>query len=172
VGRLSEGLQVMRMLWSQERSDYSGRYYTLRDAIANPKPLQRPHPPIWIGAGGPSTLKLTARHADVWNASGAVAGSMAAAVELLRQRWPASRPVTGAEVDHATGAVRFELRERGEQLVGRLPINGILPVGARKDDTSDQSSAKQPDAAHPRAAGRPGWRPGAGWSRTRRTFGR
>ena len=40
-------------------------------AVANPKPVQKPHPPIWIGAGGPSTLRVTARHADVWNASGA-----------------------------------------------------------------------------------------------------
>ena len=81
VGRLSEGLQVLKMLWTQERSDFSGRYYTLRDAIANPKPVQKPHPPIWIGSGGPATLKLTARHADVWNASGAVSGTVATAVE-------------------------------------------------------------------------------------------
>lgn len=85
IGRLSEGLQVMKLLWAQERSDFSGRYYTLRDAIANPKPLQRPHPPIWIGASGPSTLKLTARHADVWNAPGPVGGSVAAALEASRQ---------------------------------------------------------------------------------------
>jgi alkanesulfonate monooxygenase SsuD/methylene tetrahydromethanopterin reductase-like flavin-dependent oxidoreductase (luciferase family) len=42
----------------------------MRNAVANPKPVQQPHPPIWIGSGGPSMLKLTARHADVWNASG------------------------------------------------------------------------------------------------------
>src|SRR5205823_14497379 len=35
-----------------------------------PKPIQQPHPPIWVGAGGDRTLALTARHADVWNASG------------------------------------------------------------------------------------------------------
>jgi len=42
----------------------------MRDAISNPKPIQHPYPPIWIGASGPRTLMLTARHADVWNASG------------------------------------------------------------------------------------------------------
>ena len=80
VGLFSEGLQVIRSLWTQERTDFDGRYYKMRNAVANPKPVQKPHPPIWVGSGGPSMLRLTARHADVWNATGsglenAVAGS-------------------------------------------------------------------------------------------------
>src|SRR5438270_5973560 len=71
VGRLSESLRVIRSLWTEERTTFEGRYYRLQDAIANPKPVQAPHPPIWIGAGGEQTLRLVARHADVWNASGA-----------------------------------------------------------------------------------------------------
>jgi F420-dependent oxidoreductase-like protein len=70
VGRLSESLQIIKSLWTQDRTNFEGRYYHLNDAIANPKPLQRPHPPIWIGASGESTLRLVARHADVWNAAG------------------------------------------------------------------------------------------------------
>lgn len=70
VGLFSEGLQVIRSLWTQERTNFDGRYYQMRNAVANPKPIQEPYPPIWIGSGGPSMLKLTARHADVWNATG------------------------------------------------------------------------------------------------------
>jgi alkanesulfonate monooxygenase SsuD/methylene tetrahydromethanopterin reductase-like flavin-dependent oxidoreductase (luciferase family) len=70
VGRLSESLRIIKALWTEDRVDFAGRYYTLHDAIANPKPVQKPHPPIWIGAGGDQLLRLTARHADVWNASG------------------------------------------------------------------------------------------------------
>jgi F420-dependent oxidoreductase-like protein len=70
VGRLSESLQIIKSLFTQERTDFDGRYYHLKDAIANPKPLQKPYPPIWIGAQGDTTLRLTARHADVWNISG------------------------------------------------------------------------------------------------------
>jgi F420-dependent oxidoreductase-like protein len=70
VGRLSESLQIIKSLWTQERTSFAGRYYQLKDAIANPKPVQKPHPPIWIGASGESTLRLVARHADVWNAAG------------------------------------------------------------------------------------------------------
>lgn len=72
VGRLSESLRVLKMLWTEDRTTFDGRYYKLHDAIANPKPVQKPHPPIWIGAGGDQLLKLTARHADVWNGAGAV----------------------------------------------------------------------------------------------------
>jgi alkanesulfonate monooxygenase SsuD/methylene tetrahydromethanopterin reductase-like flavin-dependent oxidoreductase (luciferase family) len=71
VGLFSEGLQVIRSLWTEERTNFDGRYYTMRNAVANPKPLQKPYPPIWVGSGGPRMLRLTARHADVWNASGA-----------------------------------------------------------------------------------------------------
>jgi F420-dependent oxidoreductase-like protein len=70
VGRLSEALQVFKLLWTEERTNFEGRYYNLKDAIANPKPVQKPHPPIWIGARGDMTLKLVARHADVWNLTG------------------------------------------------------------------------------------------------------
>jgi F420-dependent oxidoreductase-like protein len=70
VGRLSESLQIIKSLFTQERTNFDGRYYHFKDAIANPKPIQQPHPPIWIGAQGESTLRLAARHADVWNISG------------------------------------------------------------------------------------------------------
>lgn len=75
VGRLSESLRIIRALWTEERVSVAGRYYTLQDAIANPKPVQKPYPPIWIGAGGEMTMKLTARHADVWSPSGQYRGS-------------------------------------------------------------------------------------------------
>ena len=80
VGRLSESLQIIKSLFTQDRTNFEGRYYHLTDAIANPKPIQKPHPPIWIGASGETTLRLTARHADVWNISG---GDPATVKELV-----------------------------------------------------------------------------------------
>jgi F420-dependent oxidoreductase-like protein len=70
VGRLSESLRIIRSLWTEERTNFDGRYYHFKEAIANPKPVQKPHPPIWIGASGPSTMRLVAREADVWNIAG------------------------------------------------------------------------------------------------------
>jgi F420-dependent oxidoreductase-like protein len=83
VGRLSESLQIIKSLWTEERTKFDGRYYHLDDAIANPKPVQKPHPPIWIGASGESTLRLVARHADVWNAAGGDVGKMKELVAKL-----------------------------------------------------------------------------------------
>jgi alkanesulfonate monooxygenase SsuD/methylene tetrahydromethanopterin reductase-like flavin-dependent oxidoreductase (luciferase family) len=80
VGLFSEGLQVIRSLWTQERTNFDGRYYKMSNAVANPKPVQKPYPPIWVGSGGPTMLKLTARHADVWNASGSAGRTVEDAV--------------------------------------------------------------------------------------------
>lgn len=70
VGLLSESLRVIKSLFTEDRTSFEGRYYHFKDAIANPKPIQKPYPPFWIGASGPTTLRLVARHADVWNIAG------------------------------------------------------------------------------------------------------
>lgn len=86
IRRLGEACTVLRKLWTEQRASFAGHFYTLRDAIAEPKPVQRPYPPIWIGGSGPKrTLRIVARHADVWNAnagSGGTAVTFDRAVEL------------------------------------------------------------------------------------------
>ena len=69
--RLDEACTVMRNLWTEERSNFDGRYYQLHDAPLQPKPIQRPHPELMIGGGGEKvTLKIVARHANHWNVWG------------------------------------------------------------------------------------------------------
>src|SRR5262245_25909322 len=69
--RLDEACQVMRSLWTENRSTFKGRYYTLSDAPLQPKPVQRPHPELMIGGGGEKiTLLTVARHADQRNVWG------------------------------------------------------------------------------------------------------
>ena len=68
---LREALQVIKAMWTQEEATFEGRYYHLRGAINEPKPVQKPHPPIWIGGGGERvTLKLVAQYGDASNFGG------------------------------------------------------------------------------------------------------
>jgi F420-dependent oxidoreductase-like protein len=68
---LDEALSVIRRLWTESETSFAGRYYTLERAIAEPKPLQRPHPPILVAASGEKRmLRVVARHADMWNSFG------------------------------------------------------------------------------------------------------
>src|SRR4026209_1722483 len=69
--RLDEACHVMRALWTEDRSTFTGRYYTLSDAPLQPKPVQRPHPELMIGGGGEKVAPLTvAPHPAHWNVWG------------------------------------------------------------------------------------------------------
>jgi len=71
---LRESLQVIKAMWTQDQATFEGRYYQVRGAINEPKPVQKPHPPIWIGGGGEKvTLKLVAQYGDGCNVGGDVA---------------------------------------------------------------------------------------------------
>ena len=81
--RLDEGVQVMRLLMTKDRASFSGRHYQLANATYHPRPVQRPHPPIWIGASGEQLmLPIVARQADAWHAFGS-GDSMARKSRLL-----------------------------------------------------------------------------------------
>ncbi len=68
---LEDALEIVQRLFTGEVVSYEGKVVSLRDAQLRPTPVQRPHPPIWIGGSGPRrTLPLVARYADVWHTWG------------------------------------------------------------------------------------------------------
>jgi len=71
--QLDEALQVCKRMWTEEKASFSGRHYRVTDAYCNPKPVQKPYPPIMIGGGGEQKLlRIVAAHADRWNFGGSV----------------------------------------------------------------------------------------------------
>ena len=69
--RLEEAVQIIRLMWTEEKASFNGRFYKIHDAYCNPKPIQKPHPPIMIGGSGErETLKLVAKYADACNVFG------------------------------------------------------------------------------------------------------
>jgi F420-dependent oxidoreductase-like protein len=67
IRQLNDSLEIATRMWTEERATYEGKYYSVKNAICAPKPMQKPHPPIWVGGTGSFTLKIAARHADAVN---------------------------------------------------------------------------------------------------------
>jgi Coenzyme F420-dependent N5,N10-methylene tetrahydromethanopterin reductase and related flavin-dependent oxidoreductases len=65
MSRLEEAIQIMRKMWTEEPSaSFDGKYYQIHNAYCNPKPIQKPSPPILVGGGGErKTLKIVAKYA-------------------------------------------------------------------------------------------------------------
>jgi F420-dependent oxidoreductase-like protein len=71
IGMLREAVEIVKRMWTEPDATYAGRYYEVRGAQCDPKPVQDPHPPVWIGGSGEQlTLRVVARHANVSNFGG------------------------------------------------------------------------------------------------------
>jgi probable F420-dependent oxidoreductase len=64
--RAEEYIQAIIALWTQENPEFSGKYVSFRDVAFEPKPVQRPHPPVWFGGDADAVLQRTARYASGW----------------------------------------------------------------------------------------------------------
>ncbi|MFT5365668.1 MAG: alkanesulfonate monooxygenase SsuD [Candidatus Latescibacterota bacterium] len=85
IEHLVEALQLTKALWTQDGPvDYEGRFHQLRGATCTPKPVQRPHPPIWLGEPNPAMLDAVAHHAQGWNSVPVSVGEMERRLGALR----------------------------------------------------------------------------------------
>jgi F420-dependent oxidoreductase-like protein len=120
----AEQLEIVHRLWTEERVDFHGRHYTLENAPAQPKPVQRPRPPLLVGGSGTrGTAEPAARFADEYNTPFASPEDFA----RVRTKVQRSCEATGRQLRFSvmTGCLIGETREdaldRARALYGRIP---------------------------------------------------
>ena len=117
VRRFMEQVEIIKALWTQNPVQYSGELHQIENANIEPKPVQKPHPPIWFGANAAPAIRRAVNHADGWTGSGSGAradfpGRMAIVQEMLaadgrtQAEFPISKRVYLAIDDDEARAMR------------------------------------------------------------------
>ena len=106
IRRFGEACEIIKLLYTQPTTDFDGRYYQLKEARCEPKPLQRPWPPFVLGGGGEKlTLRIVAEHADVWNFAGGPVEEFSRKVGILHEHCAA----VGRNPDEITLSMQLRL---------------------------------------------------------------
>ena len=129
VARFTEGVELMKALWTQPRVTFDGEFWQLRDAAMEPRPFQKPHPPLWFGANSPAALRRAVRLGDGFFGAGATpTATFAEQVQLAREALAAAgRAATDfgiakrvyIAIDEDAGRARQRMNDAMENLYGR-----------------------------------------------------
>ena len=82
-----ECLRLIKALWTQEKVSFEGRYFNFADMQASPRPLQHPHPPIWVGGNSPRARRRVAEFGDGWHATAMPLDELKAGIADVRHKW-------------------------------------------------------------------------------------
>jgi probable F420-dependent oxidoreductase len=138
ISRFTEGLAVMKALWTEPEVTFDGRFYQLRGAAMEPKPVQKPHPPVWLGGSAPPAVRRAARIADgFFGAGSSTTAAFAEQVTVLRQalteqgRDPAGFPVAKRiyiAIDDDAERARTRMAEALAGVYGPAFGSTLMPV--------------------------------------------
>ncbi|WP_116204302.1 LLM class flavin-dependent oxidoreductase [Amycolatopsis circi] len=146
VARFGEGLRLMEQLWTRPRVDFDGRFWQLRDAAMEPKPVQQPHPPVWFGGSHPNALARAVRSAHGFIGAGSsTTAAFARHAEIARdqlrrqQRDPSSFTLAKrvyVAVDNDGDKAREWIADALERRYGYFGLTGLaaVPVAGTVDD--------------------------------------
>jgi F420-dependent oxidoreductase-like protein len=132
---LDESCEIIKGMFTQDKMTLKGKHYTVTDAMCNPKPVQKPHPPLLIGGSGEkSLLKIVAKHADMWNMPNASAETMAQKIGVIRRHGD----IVGRDTEQIENAAMISMcyrapKEREEMMAGLVAMmSQQTPQQARK----------------------------------------
>ena len=139
--RLAEAITVLKGCFGEGPFSFAGEHYTITDYDAYPKPVQRPHPPLFIGGGGRKTLELAAREADV---VGLAPRILSRAARPTPRRSPGRRPrrrSAGSARPPATGSTSstFNVYPSQWPIVVTDDLHGEAAQGHRPDEGADRA---------------------------------
>lgn len=128
--QLREAIQIVKTMWERPRATFEGKYFVVRDAVLEPKPLQKPRPRILIGGGGEQvTLRIAAQEADMWNVPGAAPDVFARKAGILkRYANEAGRDIRRIELTKTDRLCLAPTRERAED---KWKARGAPPAAYR-----------------------------------------
>ena len=138
ITRFTEGIEIMKALWTQPEVTFDGRFYQLREATMEPKPVQKPRPPIWLGGAAPPAVRRAARLGDgFFGAGSSTTAAFAEQVTVLREalteqgRDPAGFPVAKRiyiAIDDDTDRARTRMAEGLAEVYGPAFGSTLMPV--------------------------------------------
>ena len=145
VARFTEGVELVKALWTQSRITFDGEFWQLSGAAMEPKPLQKPHPPLWFGGSSEAALRRAVRIGDGFFGAGSVttaafAGQVATVRAALADagRDPATFPIAKrvyVAVDDDADRARSRINEGLAMVYGRRvpPIEAAAIAGTVAD---------------------------------------
>jgi len=150
VARFTEGLALMKALWTESRVTFDGEFWQLTDAAMEPKPAQKPHPPVWIGANGEQALRRAVRLGDGFFGAGSTpTARFADQVQVVRAaladagRDPATFPIAKRlyiGVDDDAARVRERVNAAIARIYGRrMPVIEAAAVAGTADDCAREA---------------------------------
>ena len=131
---MRESLELLVRLWTEDRVDFEGEYYSAQDAVISPKPVQKPHPPLWIGGWRPHMLTLTARLGHGWIPWNRPVAFYRECLESIREQ--AGELGRADQITYGTAMLILPDRLRDERLAmihGDPPNITVSTVGASVD---------------------------------------
>jgi len=129
VARFTEGIALMKALWTEPSVTFDGEFWQLKDAVMEPKPFQKPYPPLWFGANAPTALRRAVRLGDGFFGAGSTpTARFADQVKIVREILAdMGRPAEGfpiakrvyVAIDEDAGRARERMNIALERLYGR-----------------------------------------------------